>query len=154
VAQCFRRGSVKELEVLCETYGELSYLPFPMDAYLVNSPALVEKMLRSDHQDFRKSNKYREMKYLMGNGLVTSEGELWRRQRKSVNNSFHVKAIEGYCADIEKFSNALVHDWATLEWDEIDVSPAVTLLTTQIASQVFWGQILRRLLRKCIAVPP
>ena len=63
----------------------------------VNSPDLIHEVLVEKARSFRKSPGLRgPLKPLAGEGLFTSEGELWRRQRKTLAPLFTHAEIEGY----------------------------------------------------------
>src|SRR5438046_3027252 len=78
-------------------YGELAYLRLGLSrVYLVNSPALIEEVLVGKHRDCVKDLGTRELIPLVGNGLLTSEGEHWRRQRKLASPPLQPKRIAAY----------------------------------------------------------
>ena len=75
-------------------YGDIVFLRFlgvPM--CLVNRPDCIESVLVTQHHNFEKSKDYRALRRVLGNGLLTSEGEFWRRQRKLVQPAFHQQRI-------------------------------------------------------------
>jgi cytochrome P450 len=66
---------------LFERYGPLFRLPLPLgqDLVMLAHPDAVEQVLRSRQENYCKGSVYDGARLLLGNGLVTSEGELWRR---------------------------------------------------------------------------
>ncbi len=64
-------------------HGDVVPLRFgPRRAILFNHPAHIEEILITRHRDFVKSDAFRILSRVVGQGLVTSEGEVWLRQRR------------------------------------------------------------------------
>ncbi len=73
----------------------------PVRIYFVNSPELVEEMLVKQHRIFTKNMRgYTLMRELLGNGLVTSENELWAKQRRLMNPAFNKASIGRFAETI------------------------------------------------------
>jgi cytochrome P450 len=72
---------LKSFVRLFERYGPLFRLPLPLgqDLVMLAHPDAVEQVLRSRQENYCKGSVYDGARLLLGNGLVTSEGELWRR---------------------------------------------------------------------------
>jgi cytochrome P450 len=81
-------------------YGDLSHARIgPTSFYLVNESPLIEQFLVGQHKDCVKDATTRSLYPLVGHGLLTSEGELWKRQRKLSGPAFAPKRITAY-ADV------------------------------------------------------
>ena len=63
------------------------------DLWVLSHPDHVRHVLVDHHANFRKGIGIERVAILLGNGLMTSEGEHWRRQRKMVQPAFHRKVI-------------------------------------------------------------
>jgi cytochrome P450 len=78
-------------------YGPVSHTYFgPWSIYMLNDPALIEEVLLGKHRDCVKDKSTRDLTPLVGQGLLTSEGELWRRQRKVAAPPLQPKRITSY----------------------------------------------------------
>src|SRR5215208_3028367 len=66
---------------------------------LVSHPDLIEEVLVTQAKHFVKHFGLRLYKPILGNGLVTSEGDFWRRQRKLSAPAFQPSRLSGYAAD-------------------------------------------------------
>ena len=65
------------------TYGDRYELRFGVRSIVVlNNPRDVEEVLINQQRNFAKGYFYRILGPLLGNGLLTSEGDFWRRQRR------------------------------------------------------------------------
>jgi cytochrome P450 len=95
-----------------ERYGDLFRLPlFGNDWYVVNHPDDIETLLVRDASSTRKDLLTRELSRLLGQGLLTSEGELWRRQRKLVAHAFTPARIAGYAETMVSVASAAIAGW-------------------------------------------
>ena len=79
--------------------------------YVLNHPALVEEALRSHASDVIKDRMTRMIIPILGQGLVTSEGAFWRRQRKLAMPAFQRGAIERYGAVMVEHALKLRESW-------------------------------------------
>lgn len=91
-------------DIICWRFG-----PFP--AYLVNHPNLVEEVMVIQYRNFVKSSVYRRGLRVLGNGLLTSEGKFWQRQRRLEQPAFHQERIAGYAQLMVAYTNRLLEHW-------------------------------------------
>src|SRR5258705_4993728 len=83
----------------CREYGDVVRARFLyLSAYFLYDPVHIEEVLSTNAKNFRKSRSLRSnfFQRLVGNGLVTSEGDFWRRQRRLAQPAFHRQRISGY----------------------------------------------------------
>lgn len=78
-------------------YGVMSYARLgPLEYYSINSPELIEELLHTRGAACIKDSTTRALRPLVGDGLLTSEGELWKRQRKLAAKPFTPKQLDSY----------------------------------------------------------
>lgn len=78
-------------------YGPIARLRFAASSYyLLNHPDLVHHVFVENHRNYKKSRNYRGIQIVLGDGLFTSEGETWRRQRKLAQPAFHRERLAGF----------------------------------------------------------
>lgn len=71
-------------------WGSPVDLNLPMgDFVLVSDPEQAQYVLASNHQNYKKSRGYKEVAHVLGQGLLTAEGDFWHKQRKILQPSFH-----------------------------------------------------------------
>ena len=76
-------------------YEGLSTLPIgPDKVYLLNSPATLKHVMVDNWRNYRKSDFYNKLRPLFGEGIVTNDGDLWRRQRQLMNPAFHGDSLQ------------------------------------------------------------
>jgi cytochrome P450 len=124
-------------------YGDLSFTQLgPVRMYLVNHPDLVEAVLMDHQRQMIKDNGTRLVGVLVGNGLLTSEGEHWRHQRKLAAPPLQAKRIANYASTMVECAEHMVERFRN---DEVrDVYEDVTRLTLEIAGKTLLGVDPRR----------
>jgi cytochrome P450 len=80
-------------------------------ALLLSHPDLIEQVLVTQAKHFVKHFGLRMYKPILGNGLVTSEGDFWRRQRKLSAPAFHGGRMAAYAGDIIGCAGRVVDEW-------------------------------------------
>src|SRR5438477_5840183 len=93
----FRRDPLSFLLNTAQEHGDLVYLKFgPQDIFFINRPDTVRDVLVTNNRNFTKSRGLEMAKRFLGEGLLTSEGEFHRRQRRLAQPAFHHKRIQAY----------------------------------------------------------
>jgi cytochrome P450 len=120
-------------------YGDLAltyYGPFPI--YIANSPDVIHDILVEQAARFYKSTQNKSaLDPILGSGVFTSDGDLWKRQRKLVQPAFHARRIGAYADIMVKYAVQMVDRWesgATLEIDR-----EMTALTMSVITKAMFG---------------
>src|ERR687893_2716057 len=93
-------------------YGDVVGLRFVnVPVYLLNHPDHVEYVLVQNHRNFIKSKGVRHSLGFLGDGLLTSEGSFWRRQRRLAQPAFHRERITAYGEVMTESAGSMVGDW-------------------------------------------
>jgi cytochrome P450 len=122
---------------LAREYGDLVYFKLgPQPAFLLNHPDYIRDVLVTHNKNFMKGEGLQRAKRLLGEGLLTSEGEVHLRQRRLAQPAFHRQQIAGYAATMVDYAarmRALWKDGESLEmWREM------THLTLAIAGKTLF----------------
>lgn len=100
------------LERMVSEYGDVSYLATPAaPIYLFNHPDAVREVLQTQAQHFVKSRALEFTKILLGEGLLTSEDPMHRRQRQLIQPAFHHKRVRSYGEAMTHYASALGEGW-------------------------------------------
>jgi cytochrome P450 len=94
-------------------YGGLVQLQFArFTAYQVTDPDLIQQVLTKDNRIWHKSVLYKViLADYLGDGLLTSDGDFWRRQRKLIQPAFHTVRINTYADIMVEFAQKMLIDW-------------------------------------------
>jgi cytochrome P450 len=105
--------------------------------YVVAHPDGIKHVLQDNHRNYRKSVDYKILARLLGQGLVTSEGELWLGQRRLMQPMFHRQKVAAFGAMMSDCALQMVEQWRGLaERREVfDVAPEMMRLTLQIVGR-------------------
>lgn len=133
----FRRDPLGLLEAVAR-HGDAVVFRFGLShLVLFNHPRLIEEVLVTHAQDFRKSDGTRRLRSLLGDGLLTSDGETWRRQRRLSQPAFHRARIAGYADTMVADACHMLDTWR--DGETRDVHQDMMELTLQIACQTLFG---------------
>lgn len=103
-------------------------------------PDGVQHLLVSNAGNYTKDTRgYRAIRLGAGLGLVTSQGELWRRQRRIINPSFHRKNIAAMADSMVECTDDLAKEWGAQGSEPRDVAQDMTHLTLRIACRTFFS---------------
>jgi cytochrome P450 len=118
-------------------YGDVVRVRLPgMTAYLLNHPEHIEYVLRSHPQYFIKDFSTRAVIPVLGQGLLTSEGDFWRRQRRLSQPAFALQQVQTYAAVMVDYTEEMLRGWKA--GDERDVHHEMTRLTLRIVARTLF----------------
>ncbi|HEY6756901.1 MAG TPA: cytochrome P450 [Nitrososphaera sp.] len=128
----FIHDPIKTLSTISQKYGDISYFKLgpKQHVYLINNPDYIERVLIYDHRNFKKGKRLQAAKALLGEGLVTSEGDLHNRQRRLIQPIFHPRQIMGYGKVMTDYAIRLRDRWKNE--DILDISQEMMHLTLGI----------------------
>lgn len=113
-----------------KTYGDrVRFRLLNKQALFIAHPDDLNYVLIRNNRNFIKTTRgYRAMRQLLGNGLVTSEGDFWLRQRRIAQPSFHKKRIHGFAETMVDVAEKSAREWeARLSAAEGGQAPVVRL---------------------------
>ena len=109
-----------------------------LHSYFLNRPDLIEHVLVTNAGNYVKSHLMQRMlRPLVGNGLLTSEGDFWRRQRRIAAPAFHHKRIAGFVATMATTAAAWVDRWR--DGAPFDLSEAMMGTTLEIIARTMFS---------------
>ncbi len=97
-------------------YGRMVRLYLPMGGwtYLLGTPDQVQYVLEKNQKNYRKARAYKELARIMGEGLLTSEGDLWLRQHRLMMPMFHRKSVRTFGDMILDEADRMLDRWDSL----------------------------------------
>jgi cytochrome P450 len=135
----FKPGNpIKLFEHLVATYGPVSHYKIgPSHIVFINDPGLIGEILINQPQNFIKDRTQRRMKILLGEGLITSDGEIHKRQRRIAAPAFHRQRIQNYGAMMVDRAVAMREEWQSGR--EIDIAAEMMRLTLQVVARTLFN---------------
>jgi cytochrome P450 len=136
------RDSLELLRSVAREYGDLVRIPVITGTrILVNHPDYIQQVLVFQPQKFHKSKLSKEAtERLLGQGLLISEGDFWRRQRRLAQPAFHKQRINEYSPAMLECAEAQVRNWR--DGETRNVAQEMMELTLEAAVRTLFGTTL------------
>jgi cytochrome P450 len=133
-----RRDPLGFLVGLWRRYGDVAFVKAgPFDAYLLSHPDAIRDVLVTHNPRFMKGQGLQEMKRLLGEGLLTSEGESHKRQRRLIQPMFHHKRVAAYGDAMVERTVRMRDSWQ--DGQVLDVHEQMMRLTLSIVAKTLFG---------------
>jgi cytochrome P450 len=110
----FNRDSLSFIERCAREYGDIVWMRFLyVPAIFLFHPDDIEYVLATNPRNFIKSMSLRSnfFQRLVGNGLLTSQGEEWKRQRRLSSPAFHRERVASYASIMTDYTKRLISKW-------------------------------------------
>jgi cytochrome P450 len=134
----FRRDPLGFLERTAARHGDVAFLRVGIYKLLyVNHPDLVHEILVAKYGSFAKGRILDQARDLFGQGLLTSEGDFHRRQRRLIQPAFHRRRIEAYAAAMAADASDTAERWQ--DGATVDVAREMTRLTLRIVARCLFS---------------
>ena len=136
----FTRDSLAFVLKVAREYGDVARARFLyIDAYFVSHPDLIERVLVADNRHFIKPRSFRTPFFarIVGQGLLTSEGDFWRRQRRLAQPAFHRDRINAYAAEMTSSTEELIAGWR--DGETRDLHEDMQRLTMEIVTRTLFS---------------
>ena len=134
----FRAHPIQFLMKMAREYGDLPYFRLgPQHVYLVNHPDLVREILVTNQANFTKSRALQRARILLGEGLLTSEGQFHLRQRRLVQPAFHRDRLAAYAAVMSEYGARMRDRWTA--GSTVDVAEQMMRLTLAVVGKTLFS---------------
>ena len=109
------RGRRRPLQFLVDgwrRFGDVfRYQSGPWVFHLVSHPDYVKHVLQDHYKNYPRSRFYNLIKLALGEGLVTSEGDFWRRQRRMAQPAFQRQRVQSFAGVMVRLTEAMLERW-------------------------------------------
>lgn len=119
-------------------YGDIAYFRTgSRRIYLLGNPEHIKDVLVTHNRNFTKSRALNRAKAVLGEGLLTSEGDVHLKQRRIIQPVFHHKRIKGYGDVMAHYGSRVGDDWRRGE--AVNIHSEMTKLTLAVVSKTLFG---------------
>jgi cytochrome P450 len=147
-----RKSQIRTYERVMREHGDVVKLVVGppgvrFDLYCVFHPDGVKAVLAGSREGYSKGNRfYRQIAQSFGWGLLTSEGELWRRQRRLVQPLFTRRQIAAYAELMAEEAAAVAGRWdrATRNGWSVDANAEMVGLALRVVGRAIFGDDVAR----------
>ncbi len=141
-AYLLHKDIIGQVKFFAGKYGDIFSLSLPFQNFVVlNHPDYVRYVLLDNHKNYAKSISYDILRIFLGNGLLTSEGDFWKQQRKLISPAFHHKKLMAVTdlmiERIEHFAEKLQKHIGAGE--TLEMLPVMTELTMDVISKAMFS---------------
>ena len=89
-----QKNPIKLYETIFAKYGDIVFFKLASFRFvMLNDAQAIEQVLQTDAQNYTKSTSYDRFRFIFGNGLLVSEGDIWKKQRRLMGSSFSSKQV-------------------------------------------------------------
>lgn len=123
-------------------YGDVVRFRFgPLNIFILNHPEHFKHVLRDHWESYPKSSRYSVFKPMIGNGLLTSEGEVWKKKRKAAQPAFHKESLESFAAFMTQYMQDTLDSWQVNAQKDlpVDIHRDMGALTLRVAGMALFG---------------
>ncbi|HET7566034.1 MAG TPA: cytochrome P450 [Gemmatimonadaceae bacterium] len=132
-----QRDRLGFVQRLARDYGDIAHVKIgPQHIYLLSRPEDIRDVLVTNHRNFRKARGLERAKLLLGNGLLTSEGDFHLRQRRLAQPAFHRQRIAQYANAMVACALRARDRWH--DGEERDIARDMTALTLAIVGRTLF----------------
>lgn len=125
-----------------DEYGDLYRIAFAgIQGFIVNRPQAIHEVTVMKADKFHKDREYKDPRKgiarFLGNGLLNSDGEFWKRQRRLVAPSLHTRRIEAYAETMVTYTLKMLDSWRG--GARLDISRELSAVTMNIVARTLFN---------------
>ena len=107
-----RRNPMEFLEKVAHEYGGIARINMgSYYSYLVSEPKLIKEVLVDNYDKYKKNTRYKQVRMVIGEGMLLSEGDIWKKQRTMAQPKFTAKSLDTQIDWITKLASEFIDTW-------------------------------------------
>ncbi len=116
------------------------------EIYLLSHPDAIKHVLVDNNRSYHKGQAYSRIKSVLGNGLLTSQGEFWLRQRRLVQPAFYHRRLDALIPMMTEATEEILQDWEILarSGEPFDAAGEMMKLTLAIVGRALFSANVRK----------
>lgn len=138
-----RRDPLRFFVATARDYGDIARIKFfSKEGFLVSHPEYVKQVLQDNHTNYGKdTDDYDVLRWLLGQGLLTSQGDFWLRQRRLIQPAFHRKRIAALGTGMVEATEAMLQRWrpSVGSGRPLEIGAEMMRLTLHIVGRALFG---------------
>ncbi|WP_136592430.1 cytochrome P450 [Salinigranum halophilum] len=138
----YARDPFEFITACAEAYGDVVHFELgPIDTYMITNPTDIERVLVTDDAKYTKP-KFQDdaIGDLLGEGLLLSEGDTWRKQRELAQPAFLMSRLSGLSDQMVDYTVGMLDDWTGGE--VVNVHLEMARLTVKIIVEAMFGSTI------------
>jgi cytochrome P450 len=137
----FRRDPLRLMGRVVRECGDVAKINLAQPVYFVNHPDGVKHVLQDNHGNYKKNYFYDRLRPIMGNGLFTSSGDFWLRQRRLAQPAFHRQTLSAFADLIVRHTAKMLERWELYARDGrvFDVHAELSQLTLVVVGDALFS---------------
>ncbi len=110
--QQFKKNPLEFMVSSVKSLGDIiSFRILTKRVYMISDAETARYIMQTNSKNYTKSPGYKPLRLLVGNGLFTSEGTFWLRQRRMYQPAFSNKSVENYSKNVIESSKEVISGW-------------------------------------------
>jgi cytochrome P450 len=136
-----RKDPLRMLMQSFREYGDVVRFTFgPMVVHLIASADGAQQVLAENNKNYGKQTRgFKNLRYVLGNGLLTSEGDFWKRQRRIAQPGFHRQKIIAFAETMVQAAEASAERLEARRGQTLDLAAEMSRLTLRIVGETLLG---------------
>jgi cytochrome P450 len=137
--RAIRKKTHEYLQRLEEKYGDISKIKFgPFTVIYLANPDYIEYVFLN-RDIYTKVQEGGMLRILLGNGLLTSEGDFWLKQRRLIQPVFHKQRLERFIQKISESTDEMLAGWEMQNGETLDVYNEMNRVTLDIVGKTLFS---------------
>lgn len=119
-------------------------------ALVLNNPEHVKHVLIGNHRNYNKGVGFERVKMLLGNGIIVSDGDFWRSQRRMIQPVFHRKIVASQASMMQSCNAAKLREWQTkaASGTVVDITTEMSALALEVILRALFSHDLDELIAR------
>jgi len=140
----FKEDILAKITEYTEAYGPIFKVYSPTRkkyTYVANQPEYVQHVLVTKNRNYTKGVGIERVKLLLGHGIMVSEGDYWKRQRRMIQPLFHKQVIAQLATEMREENHRLRQRWAQAaqQGQQVNITQAMSETTLEVVLKALFS---------------